>query len=66
MNNFCNFFFLLAFIIDDRQMMGERLNDLSFEEVLTLDQEMEAAVQVVRERKVRCTIFFFVCVLMVT
>ena len=32
--------------------MGERLDNMSFGELLTLDQEMEDAVQVIRERKV--------------
>ena len=55
MNNFgsiCCFFFFFQIILIDRQRMGERLDNMSFGELLTLDQEMEDAVQVIRERKV--------------
>ena len=32
--------------------MGKGLDNMRFEELLTLDQEMEDVVQVIRERKV--------------
>ncbi|XP_062098425.1 agamous-like MADS-box protein AP3 [Humulus lupulus] len=34
-----------------RQRMGEDLNDLSFEELHTLEEEMDTSVRVIRERK---------------
>ena len=46
------FFFYKKNNIIDRQRMGKGLDNMSFEELLTLDQEMEDAVQVIRERKV--------------
>ena len=33
--------------------MGEYMNDLSFEELRCLEQDMDNAVRIIRERKVR-------------
>ncbi|KAM7258223.1 hypothetical protein ACFE04_013964 [Oxalis oulophora] len=37
--------------LEIRQRMGEHLNNLSFEELVNLDQDMDNALRVIRERK---------------
>ena len=50
--------FLPQYIID-RQRMGDCLNDLSMGDLKLLEEEMEQATKVIRERKVRMRLFYY-------
>ena len=47
-----------GFVIVDRQRTGLCLEDLNFEELYNLEQEMENAARLIRERKVTYTMEF--------
>lgn len=40
--------------VDRQRVLGEFLNDMSFDELLGFEQEMQGAVDVIRTRKVVC------------
>lgn len=40
--------------VDRQRVLGECLNDMSFDELRGVEQEMEGAVDVIRKRKVVC------------
>lgn len=60
----CNIPFFLIYIcfplgIDRQRTTGENLNDLSFEELVALEHEMEDSLQTLRQQKVRTERHFF-------